>query len=122
MDTENVGIVGIFASDRGLTVLAIDCSGLSFYCRHSLGALEDLKVFKMGSGLICKIKLFSQNGLRSCLHHHFPQVSLWVPKFSPHLISRGGGGWEFFKETFVLFSIQWVSPVLCKLLFTHFIV
>jgi len=51
-DTENVGILWIFASDRGLTILAIDSRGFSFSCRHSLGALEDVKVFLLGFSLI----------------------------------------------------------------------
>lgn len=73
MDTENVGILGIFASDRGLTGLAIDCGGFSFYCRHRLDALEGVKVFLLGFGLICKARLFSQNGLNPVSITTFPR-------------------------------------------------
>lgn len=67
------GSLGFFASDHGPTVLAINCGGFSFYCRHSLDALGDVKVFLLGFGLICKMRLFSRNGLNPVSITTFPR-------------------------------------------------
>lgn len=81
MGMENVGILGISGSYCGLAFSHF-LRWIIFSGRHHLNAWEGVKVFLLGFGLICKIKAFWPKRTKSCLYYHFPQVSVWISKFS----------------------------------------